>query len=260
VAAEQAGFDLAGSTFRVGGEPVTPVKAERIERSGARVMPTYGAIETGPIGVACARPAEIDEVHLTRDLFAVITHPLAVDSGGRTVPALNLTSLVASSSKVMLNYQIDDYGVVHERACGCPLQEAGYSSLLYGIRSYTKLLGEGVTLMGADLIRIVEEVLPARFGGSSLDYQMTEAEDAGGLTRLHVRVHPRLPNIDPDDVVNVVLTAIRDSSSRGDSGGSVWQQASTLRVVREDPVATNRGKLQPLQSHRAAHHAERIRL
>ena len=177
VAAEQAGLNLDGLTIRVGGEPLTPAKSERIRRSGARVMPAYGAIETGAIGVGCAQPQETDEVHLTKDLFAVITQPHEVPGTNNTVAALNLTSLIGSSSKVMLNYEIDDYGVVHERSCGCPLHDCGYTSLLYGIRSYSKLLGEGVTLFASDLVRIVEEVLPARFGGSPLDYQMAEEED-----------------------------------------------------------------------------------
>jgi hypothetical protein len=249
VAAEQEGADFSRVTIRVGGEPLTPAKAGRIRRSGARVMPEYGAIETGPLGLPCARPVEIDEVHLTSDLFAIVTHPHELPGSG-PVPALNLTSLVASSSKVMLNYQIDDYGVVRERACGCPLHAAGYTRLLHTIRSYSKLVGEGVTLFASDLARIVEEVLPARFGGSPLDYQMAETEEADGLTRLHVRVHPRLANLDEQAVIDAVLSTLRESSPRGDSGGGVWQQARTLRVVREAPVPTSRGKLQPIDVRR----------
>jgi hypothetical protein len=251
VAAEQAGVDFSRVSIRVGGEPLTAAKAARIRRSGARIIPTYGAIETGSIGMACSRPVEVDEVHFAADLFALVTHPHEIPGSG-TVEALNLTSIVPSSSKVMVNYQIDDYGIVRERNCGCPLHAAGYTRLLHSIRSYSKMLGEGVTLFGADLARIVEDVLPGRFGGSALDYQMAEAEDVNGLTRLHVRVHPRLGAVDEPAVVETVLRALRESSPRGDSGGGVWQQAGTLRVVRTAPVATGRGKLLPLDIRRTA--------
>jgi hypothetical protein len=122
--------------------------------------------------------------------------------------------------------------------------------LLHTIRSYSKLVGEGVSLFGSDLARIVEEVLPARFGGSALDYQMAETEDREGLTRLHVRVHPRLMDIDERAVVEAVLESLRKSSARGDSGGGVWRQARTLRIVLEAPVSTSRGKLQPIEIRR----------
>jgi hypothetical protein len=187
---------------------------------------------------------------LTGDLFAVALHPHEMP-GSDPVQALNLTSLEPASSKVMLNYEIDDYGTVRERACGCPLHEAGYTRLMHTIRSYSKLLGEGVTLFGSDLVHIVEEVLPARFGGSPLDYQVAETEEADGSTRLHVRVHPRMSGIDEGAVVETVLSALRESSPRGDSGARVWQQAGTLRVVREAPVYTSRGKLLPIDARKA---------
>jgi hypothetical protein len=124
VAAAHEGLDLTGATIRVGGEPVTPAKVQTMQRVGVRVLPAFGSIETGAIGLSCAQPAEIDEVHLFKDAFALITHPYPVEGVGVTVPAFNLTSLLDASSKVMLNYQSDDYGIVRERACGwnfsCP--------------------------------------------------------------------------------------------------------------------------------------------
>ena len=191
VAAGQAGFDLAGATFRVGGEPVTAAKAQAMRRTGVRVLPVYGAIETGSVGLGCAQPAETDDVHFCKDAFALITHPYQA-GGLTTVPALSLTSLVDSTSKVLLNYQSDDYAVVQERPCGCPLEAFGYTTHLHGIRSYSKLVGEGVSLIGNEMLNILEHALPARFGGTPLDYQLIEREDAGGLTRLYLIIAPRL--------------------------------------------------------------------
>jgi hypothetical protein len=250
VAAEEAGLDLTGLTIRVGGEPATSGKVERIRRAGARVMPAYGSIEAGAIGLGCPRPSEIDHMHLAHDAVALVTHPLEMEGTGVTVQAFNLTSLVDASPKVMLNYQIDDDGVVEERNCGCPLHACGYTTSLHTIRSYSKLLVEGVTLIGVEIQRILEEVLPARFGGSPLDYQLMEADDEGGFTRMHLLISPRLSVPDPQEVVRVFLQAVRAASARGDACGSLWEQADTVRVLRQEPVLTPRGKLLPLYNRR----------
>ena len=255
VAAEEAGFDLAGTTIRVGGEPVTPAKVATMRRVGARVLPAYGAIETGQIGLGCPNAVEVDQVHLAHDSVALITHPYVIEGTGLTVPAFNLTSLIDASPKVMLNYQIDDYGTVETRACGCPLGECGYTTHLSGIRSYSKLLCEGVTFLGSEVLHVLEEVLPGRYGGSPLDYQLMEEEDSRGLTRLHLVISPRLHIPDEQEPARVLLQALRASSPRGDSAGNVWQQADTLRVRRQEPVSTARGKLLPLHSRRTPPHA-----
>ncbi len=255
VAAAQEGFDLTGATIRVGGEPITPAKVRAMQRVGVRVLPAYGAIDTGGIGFGCVHPAETDEVHLVKDAFALITHPHMVEGADATVPAFNLTSLLDTNSKIMLNYQSDDYGIVQERACGCPLESYGYTTHLHAIRSYSKLVGEGVTLIGNEMLSILEQVLPARFGGSALDYQLLEQEDENGLTRLYVVVSPRLEIADERQIIEVVLDALRQSSPMGDAARNVWQQAGTLQVKRMEPVWTARGKLLPLHIQRFDHKA-----
>lgn len=243
VAAEAAGLDLTGTTLRLGGEPITAAKVGPMRRVGARVLPIYGAIETGAIGVACARPAEVDHVHLASDATALITYPVVVDATGESVDAFNLTSLVDASSKVMINYQIDDYGVVEQRDCGCPLHAAGYTTSLHTIRSYSKVLSEGVTLIGADIQHILHEILPSRFGGSPLDYQLLEDEDAQGLTRLYLVISPRIEIADEGVVLQTLLQALRASNPRSDAAGAIWQNSGTVQVKRQEPAVTARGKL-----------------
>jgi hypothetical protein len=250
VAAAQAGFDLTGATLRVGGEPITAAKVRTMQSAGARVLPAYGAIDTGGIGLGCARPAQTDDVHLVKDAFALITHPHHVEGAGVSVPAFNLTSLLDSNCKIMLNYQSDDYGVVEERACGCGLEAHGYTTHLHSIRSYSKLVGEGVTLIGNEMLSILEQVLPGRFGGSALDYQLLEQEDEKGLTRLYIVVSPRLEIADEGEIIRVMLDALRRSSPMGDAARNVWTQADTLQVKRTEPVWTARGKLLPLHIQR----------
>jgi hypothetical protein len=166
------------------------------------------------------------------------------------VPAFNLTPLLPTASKVLLNVQMDDYGIVEERRCGCELETYGYTTHLRQIRSYGKLVGEGVTLIGNELLHILEEVLPARFGGTPLDYQMVEREDEQGLTRLFVLIHPRLEIADEQQVVETILNALSEASRMADAARTVWQQMQTIRVERAEPMVTARGKLLPLHIER----------
>jgi phenylacetate-coenzyme A ligase PaaK-like adenylate-forming protein len=250
VAAQEAGFDLAGAAIRLSSEPLTPAKAERMRRVGVQIVASYGSIETVAIGLGCARPTHVDEVHLATDAYALIDYPYCVPGIGITVPAFNLTGLLDSAPKVMLNYQSDDYGIVETRACGCGLEAYGYTTHLHEIRSYSKLVGEGVTLIGNEMLRILEEVLPARFGGTPLDYQMMEEEDGQGLTRLVLLVSPRVEIRDQAEVIEIILDALGKSSPMGANVRTVWQRAETLRIERREPVVTARGKLLPLHIER----------
>lgn len=250
LAAEEAGVDLSGTFIRVRGEPVTDAKTEAMRRVGAHPIPGYGMTETGGVALGCARPTDVSDVHLLRDAFALISHPYCVQPIGVTVPAFNLTTLLDTAPKLMLNVQVDDYGIVEERACGCELESYGYCTHLRDIHSYSKLVGEGVTLIGNEMLRILEEVLPARFGGSALDYQLLEQEDAQGFTRLYLLIHPRVPIADEQQVIETIHRALRESSPMADAARGVWQQVRTLQIKRMEPVWTQRAKLMPLHIQR----------
>jgi len=250
IAAEQAGLDLTGCVVRLSGEPATPAKVRTIQRAGMQSIPHYGSVETGSIAIGCPSGADPDDSHLLSDAFALITHPFAVQGTDVTVPSFNLTTLLDQSPKVMLNYQTDDYGIVEERACGCELEALGYTTHLREIRSYSKLVGEGVPLIGNEMLRILEEVLPARFGGTPLDYQWMEAEDERGFTRLYLTISPRVEIADEQQVIEVVYNAMRASSSMADAARTVWQRSQTIQIRRAEPVATVRGKLLPLHLQR----------
>ncbi|HZQ09882.1 MAG TPA: hypothetical protein VFD70_25110 [Anaerolineae bacterium] len=246
LAAQQAGIDLRGAIFRGGAEPATPAKVEQIERAGVPYLSNYGTVESSRIGAKCAHPADITDVHLMRDAFVLFTHPYPVEGFGVEVPAFNLTTLLPTAPKIMLNYQMDDYGIVEERHCGCELESYGFMTHLREIHSYGKLTGEGVTLIGTEVQNILERVLPARFGGSSLDYQLMEQEDAQGFTRLYLVISPRIEIADEQAVVNTLLQALSASSSMADAARTVWQQSQTIQVKRMEPALTGRGKLMPL--------------
>ncbi len=71
-------------------------------------------------------------------------------------------------------------GVIEQRSCGYPLESYGYSEHLREIHSFRKLTGEGVTLVGNEMVRILEEVLPARFGGSPFGLDRNAAGETDG--------------------------------------------------------------------------------
>ena len=252
LAAREAGIDLTGLVFFGSEEALTDAKAAFFAQAGLRFVSNYGSVESGRIGVACASPSEAGDVHLLHDVSAVFTYPCSVPGVDGTVPAFNLTSLLPATPKIMLNVQLDDYGLIEERHCGCPLESFGYTTHLRQIRSYSKLTGAGVTLIGTEMVRILEQALPARFGGTALDYQMVEEEDEVGFTCLYVYVHPRLPDIDEQQVVQVLLQALSESSPMADATRTVWQDAGTIRVRRAEPILTARGKLLPLRTRHTA--------
>jgi hypothetical protein len=101
------------------------------------------------------------------------------------------------------------------------------------------------------MVRILEEVLPARFGGSPLDYQLMEAEDDRGFTRLYLLVSPRLKLVNEQAVVDTVLAALGASSTMADAARVGWQHARTIQIKRQEPVSNGRGKLLPLHIQRA---------
>jgi hypothetical protein len=251
LAAQEEGIDFAGLMISCGGEPLTPAKVRAIELTGAQHFATYALAEAGTLANGCGRPADYSDVHLFKDAFALITWQHQIEGFDITVPAFNLTTLLPTTPKVLLNLQIDDYGIVEERACGCEFETYGYTTHLREIRSYRKLTGEGVTLVGDEMLQILEEVLPARFGGTPLDYQLVEEEDERGFTRLCLAVHPRLDIPDEQAVSDVVMDALRRSSAMADAARGVWQRSGTLQIKRAEPARTALGKLMPLHLERA---------
>jgi hypothetical protein len=239
------GISLCGIVFLPGGEPLTPNKAAEISRSGARVAPRYSITEAGgSVGAPCVSPAVPDEVHFRSDVLAMITRTRPV--GDVAVDSLVLTTLRPDAPKRLLNVEIDDYALVSERACGCVWEQLGLRTHLHEIRSFSKMTGEGTTLLGTNVVHIIEQVLPERFGGSAVDYQLVEAEDAQALTRLFLLVSPRVGAVDEADVLRVFIEALGETRERPRGGRrAILEQAQAIQVRRLEPLATPLGKLLP---------------
>jgi phenylacetate-coenzyme A ligase PaaK-like adenylate-forming protein len=246
IAARDAGIDLTGTAFVIAGEPPSPAKVAGIAASGARCFTTYGFVEAGRVAIGCVHPSTSNDLHILTDAFEVMSYERQVPGTDARVTALNITSLLLTSPQILLNAEVDDYGVVEDRSCGCPLERVGYHRHVRDIHSYRKLTGEGVTLVGGEMIEIMERVLPARFGGSPLDFQLMEEEDERGFTRLSLVVSPRLQIESEQAVIDAVMQALHTSSVMADSARGIWAQAGTMRVKRMEPIWTGRGKLLPL--------------
>lgn len=251
-AAREGGLDLTGGAFMGGSEPVTPGKRREIEACGARFLCSYAFVEAGRVGSGCLEADRPDQVHLHADLVALVTHPRPVPGWDLEVDSFHFTTLSPAASKIMLNVEMDDHGTVEHRECGCPFGELGLRTHLSDIRSFRKLTGEGVCLVGSDAVRILDQDLPARFGGSPLDYQLVEEEDEGGLTRLSLLIHPRLGPLDETEAARAVTAGLRRRGYGSHLAASLWDEAGTIRVTRCEPSLTARGKHLPLRQIRRA--------
>jgi hypothetical protein len=254
LAARARGLDIAGTLFRVGSEPFTEARARIIDEAGCRALCHYAIGEVGRLGVACTAPQTIDEVHVAADVVALIQRERLV--GGAAVGALFCSTLHPAVPKVMVNVELGDYGVMSRRACGCPFDRLGFHQHLHAVRSYEKLTSEGMHFVGTELLRLVEEVLPDRFGGAPTDYQLVEdEEDGSGLPRVSLVVSPRVGEVDADRLIATALEVLGSEAGSGGAGHIMalhWRDARTLRVLRREPYATAAAKILPLHVIRPA--------
>jgi hypothetical protein len=246
VAARSAGINLDGVVMWAGSEPPTPAKVGLIKASGARWIPGYWMIEAGFLAQGCAAPIDATDVHLFSDAFAIIANPYPVSGTNETVDAFYLTTLLPTAPKLMINVELNDYGLVERRQCGCPLGELGYEVHLRQIHSIRKLTGEGMTLIGGRALHILEDILPARCGGTPLDYQLAEKEDKKGLTKIVLIASPRV-KADDSMILKTFWAALQYAEPGASLAQATWKQADSLQVLREEPLPTKQGKLLPLR-------------
>ncbi len=249
LAARDRGVRLDGCTIHAGGEPTTPAKLASIKGAGAAWFPIYGMSEAGCLGMGCAdETTDDDDLHVAMDGLALIQRPVQVEGWPFAQDALFATSLLDTAPKLLLNLETDDCGVMETRPCGCLLGELGMTQHVSAVRSYRKVTGEGITLVDADMVKILEEVLPGRFGGSPLDYQFVEEEDENGLTRLSLFVSPHVELPSEETVVDAVLEAVRQAGLAGAFSAAFWEQGDSLRVRRREPLWNAGGKFLPLKA------------
>jgi hypothetical protein len=251
LAAREAGLDLYGARLTVGAEPLTEARLAVLREAGVNAVLGYSTIEAGRVGYGCLAREAADDLHLLHDLLALIQPGVDGERRGLPARALLVTSLRRTAPVILLNVSLGDQAVVERRACGCPLETEGWTTHLHTIRSFEKLTLGGMTFLDTDVIRVLEQVLPARFGGGPTHYQLVE-ETADGRSTLRLLVHPDVGPLDAAAVADAFLRAIGGGSGVERVMELQWRQAGLPRVERRPPLATQGGKVLHLHQTQAS--------
>jgi hypothetical protein len=246
LSAEKHGLSLKGLNIQLGGEPMSDAKAKIMHRNGATTVERYSFNEVGALAQNCLKPSRPSDMHHLSHHSAIIQRPIEIHD--QIVNAFCVTTLHPTGPKMLLNALTDDYGEINDHDCGCYYYNMGFKNHLYDVHSYQKLTTEGTTLIGNDLIHILETVLPQKFGGSLLDYQLVEQEDKSGLTRLYLYVDPSVSVTDNQQLVGEFLDALKESHGSAQLAQAEFRQANTIQIRRQAPLTNVRGKHFPIRT------------
>jgi len=252
VAARSLGLALTGVTFHCRSELFSRARQRLIAESGAGAIPDYASVELAYIAYGCPNATAPDDLHLSSDRYAVTERPRPLFEGGPTVDALMMTTLSPYTPKLAFNTELGDSARVEMRDCGCALGSLGLRTHLSEIRSFEKLSSEGTSFSRTNVLHILEEVLPARFGGTALDYQLVEEEGENGATVLVLRVAPSVGPLDTATVRNALLEELGRGSMVEQLQADLIRRAASVSVQRLVPLATGAGKVLPLHLARTA--------
>lgn len=240
----EAGLDIAGTVFLCGAEPLTAARRAAMEAAGGIAYPRYGMSELGWIGCSCQAMDTGSCVHIMRDSIAAIGRRRKASLVDVEVDSLLFTTLLPSAAYVLINVEMDDCGTIEPARCDCEFRRMGFTHQLSNIYSYGKLTGQGITLVGNEMLAVLEKSLPERFGGTPIDYQLVEL-DGSSVTTVELRVNPRIPVASEDEVRRFFLAEVRRLW-----GGSLtsrqWGQTDAVRVVRAEPIISGDRKINPL--------------
>ncbi|HEY9245822.1 MAG TPA: hypothetical protein VIO11_03150, partial [Candidatus Methanoperedens sp.] len=241
-AAKEKGLRIAGTWFLLGGEPFTDLKKKEIEFVGAKGAGFYISTESGPISLTCANPGEIDDSHLLGSHIAVIQEREGIKFSNLTVDSFLLTSFLPDGPKTLLNVEMGDFGVIEKRSCGCKLEKLGLLEHVHTIRSFEKMTGIRTSMLNNGLLRVAEEVLPERFGGSVTDYQILEVEE-NGSSELNLLISPDIVGVDEEKVLETMRDELRATGKIRGLSMDMLEKVRIIRIKREYPKRTKVGKI-----------------
>jgi len=220
-----------------------------IERAGAHPVASYGSSETGTaMAHGCLSPDWPDDMHLFEDLFAVIQPGAGAPIADLPPATLLFTSLAAAAPLILLNVALGDQATLIERACGCEIERIGWTRHLHSVRSFEKLTVGGMNLLDTNLIGILDETLPGRFGGGPTHYQVLEEQGADGQPRLRLLVDPALGPLDPDAVAEAFISAVSQGSGIERITAMTWRAGGFVTVERRAPESRRGDKILHLVS------------
>ena len=241
----ECGLDVAGCLGIVAAESLTEAKRRVIESAGIEPYSTYGASECGMIGYPCRNLRTGNRVHVMRHAIALTTRAREATWADHAAPSLHVTTLLPFTPRLFVNVDIGDTGVVEPIRCDCLLSELGFDLQVSEIAAAGKLTAQGVTVAADDLVRLLEESLPARFGGHSGDYQLIETE-GNAQTSLVLRVCPGVCAAPPGEVLDYFL-----SQAGHLYGGSLsvrlWTHSGGIRAELAPVILGPTGKFRALR-------------
>ena len=243
-AALEKDLDISGTLVFSGGEALTEGKRRTIESTGAKVFPAYWISELGQIGHSCKNMNSGNCIHLFSDSNAVISEIRKDPLSQSDVNSLLFTTLLPHAPYILVNVEMQDAGVLEEGPCDCVFGKVGFTRRIRGIYSYVKLSGQGMTLVGTDIVHILEVDLPKKFGGAPGDYQLIEQEGKH-QTELVLHISPRTGVKSPEIVKHHMLQLLRKYNG-GALAWRVWKYSDAMKAVIAEPLITKAGKLLPL--------------
>lgn len=243
-AAGESGTGISGAKFTLIGEPVTEACLAAIRDAGAEAVADYGSADSGgSVSQGCLAPEAADDVHVFSDLNALIQADASPLPAGIPAGGLLLTTLRPTSPFIFLNVSLGDRAVMTARRCGCPMETLGWRTHLHSIRSFEKMTVGGVTFVDSDVVRILEEGLPRRFGGGPTDYQLVEEPGNGSPPSLRLLIHPRVGAFDPEAVSEFFLDELGSGSGTRRAMALQLGRTGFFRVERGTPIVSASGKI-----------------
>jgi len=110
---------------------------------------------------------EVDDVHLFEDSLAAISHQRQVNHAGVSVDAffLHLCCFLRQKYSWMWRLRLRRYG---NSTLRMPIRQVRVYQTSLPHQGFDKLTSAGMNVIGTELVQIIEEVLPAKFGGHRL--------------------------------------------------------------------------------------------
>jgi hypothetical protein len=127
-------------------------------------------------------------------------------------------------------------------ANGCKLEKLGLLEHIHTIRSFEKMTGIRMSMLNNGLLRIIEEVLPGRFGGSVTDYQILEVEE-NGVSGLNLLISPNIDGVNTEKVLETLQFELGAMEMESGLSVDMMEKVRTIRIKREYPKHTKVGKI-----------------
>jgi phenylacetate-coenzyme A ligase PaaK-like adenylate-forming protein len=238
-------LDLNGCLALVVGEALTDAKRRVIESAGIDVYPTYGTSDFGNIGYPCRKMKTGNCVHVFQHAAGLISRQQTSTYTDHTADVLYATSLLPFAPRLFINVELGDSGTIEPTSCDCGFSRLGLNVQVRDMAAISKVTAQGMTVGADELVQVLEEALPAKFGGRPGDYQIVETE-AASQTEVILRIRPGVTSAPPEQVLQVFL-----DEARRLYGGSLsvlsWVHSNGIRAEFAAPILAGTGKFRAIR-------------